>query len=421
MPDEVNPRPRVVITFPFSIYPVQSGGALRGFFLLREIARHFETTAIVPDSADAIREAIRAETGSEDFEVHQIETSSERRGLVTRLSERIRMARLVGSFAVPTNAVLLAIADLMQDVVQHRKPAAVVLSNLELAPCGKLLRRLDRDITRVVDMSNIEHTLLGHMLESQGQRPENNAQWCRLKRDEESLHSAVDGLFACSDDDSEHLKRLNSGRIECRTVPNGVDSEGLHFHNDETKHESRDILFCGTLSYPPNVDAINWFVSDIFPTVLERVPDARIRIVGRHFDEKLYPGISQHASVDVIGEVDSVEPEYQRCGITICPLRMGSGTRLKILESMSLGNPMVTTSLGCEGINVTHGQTIQIADDAPSFAEEVISLMNDPHSFHTLRKSARTFVEENYDWKVVGTKAAATLNEWISKRQGDQR
>jgi glycosyltransferase involved in cell wall biosynthesis len=417
------PRPlRTVITFPFPIYPVNSGGALRGFFLLREFTRHFDTVALVVGAAEEIQTAIEKELGEESagLRVQQIPVYSKPRTRLHRIRDRFTTFLNSGSWRVSTNSVVLGTTKLLGDVIQKHKPDAVVLTNLESWVCGGMLKRLHPEILRIIDMPNVEHVLYAQQLKAMGSNPECDSHWKRLKQEESNLHRVTQGLFACSDEDTGTLRDLNANAIPCATIPNGVACEHIEYDPNQKKHESRDILFCGTLSYPPNIDGLSWFVKEVFPIILASHADVRLRVVGRHFDADKYPGLQEHPSVDVVGEVDLVHPEYQRAGIALCPLRMGSGTRLKILESMSFGNPMVATSIGCEGISAVDGETILIRDEASSFADGVNKLLSSPLEFNRLRENARRFVEANYDWKVIGRTVANTLADWHSSNQAEQ-
>lgn len=407
---------RVIVTFPFQIYPVNSGGALRGYFLLREIARHFDTVAIVIDSADAIQNTIQNELGSDltGISVRQLPDQPKPRGLLDRIKGRLQTVLNSHSLRVPTNSMVLSTSQMLQNIIPQHQPQAVMMTNLESWVCAGMLKRKFPQIFRIIDMPNVEHILYSQQLKSGGADAGTDPEWRRLRTEESSLHLVCQGLFACSDDDCQILQELSFDQLNAATLPNGVACEQAEFDTNLQKHENKDLLFCGTLSYPPNIDGLNWFVTEIFPNVLSVNPDVRLRVVGRNFQDDQFPGIAEHPSIDVVGEVDSVKAEYLRTGIALCPLRMGSGTRLKILESMSFGNPTVSTAIGCEGIKAIHDESILICDEASAFADAVNRLLSSPAEFDAIRYNARNFVEENYDWKVIGNTAAVQIREWLA-------
>jgi glycosyltransferase involved in cell wall biosynthesis len=409
-------RLRVIVTFPFQIYPVNSGGAMRGYFLLREMSRHFETIALVLNFPAEIKMAIDADLGDapKGLTVLQIPGVAGTRSLLNRIKDRLTTSWNAGSLRVPTNAVVLNTSLLLDQVVSRTRPHVVVVTNLESWVSSGMLKRKHPAILRIIDMPNVEHVLYAQQLTAKRVDLLTNVEWNRLRREEGQLHRVCQGLFACSVEDSLLLSKLNEDQLSCTTVSNGVACEQSEFDTNPNKHEHRSLLFCGTLSYPPNIDGLNWFVKDILPLVLLRHPDVRLRVVGRNFNETRLPMLLDHPSIDVIGAVDSVKSEYLKTGVAICPLRMGSGTRLKILESMSFGSPTVSTTIGCEGIRAIDGETILIRDDAHSFADAVNLLLTSPVTFHKIRQKARSFVEANYDWKVIGDIAAKQIIDWHS-------
>ena len=404
---------RVVVTFPFEIFPVRSGGALRSYYLLRELARHFDTEAIVTDAAGEIQETLEEELGEDiqGLRVHQM-PEPKSSGPALRVVNRIKTVLWSGSPAVSTNAVVLDTGILLQKVVGKHLPHVAILTNLESWVCSRMLKKISPATTRIIDMHNVEHILFGQNLMANGISPETDRDWRQLRRTEANLYRVTDAAFTCSDEDRLKLSECNGYRLPCETIPNGVACEVAEFDQNPDKHKNINLLFCGTLSYPPNVDGLNWFVNEIFPHVLAVHPEIRLRVVGRSFKRNSFPGLSEHPSIDVIGEVDCVRAEYQQAGIALCPLRMGSGTRLKVLESMSFGTPTVSTTIGCEGIKVVDGETILKCDDAKAFADAINRLISSPQEFHALRIRARKFVEEHYGWKVIGNTMAKQVREW---------
>lgn len=406
---------RVVAAFPFEIFPVRSGGALRGYYLLRELARHFNTHAVVTSAGKEIQHAIHRELGNDiqQLQVHQL-TVPKSSGLTTRLMNRIRMLEWSGSIGVSTNTVTLGTGALLQEIVRRHSPDVAVLTNLESWVCSRMLKKIAPRTTRVIDMHNVEHVLYRQYHKTDRIAGRSDTAWQKLQKLEADLHQVADAAFTCSDEDRERLSACNNEKLPCVTVPNGVACEVATFDTRLEKERNSNLLFCATLSYPPNVDGLNWFVNEIFPLVLAVHPAARLRVVGRGFKKDRFPGLCDHPSIDIVGEVESVQTEYLNAGVALCPLRMGSGTRLKILESMSFGNPVVSTSIGCEGIRAAHGESILIGDAPQTFADGINRLLCCPDEFHALRKRARRLVEETYDWRVIGDAMARQIREWYA-------
>ncbi len=157
------------------------------------------------------------------------------------------------------------------------------------------------------------------------------------------------------------------------------------------------------MGYPPNVDAVLWFCREMLPRIQQQIHDVKFLVVGHHPSPEIRK-LDERPNITVTGHVSEMRPYYERASVCIVPLRAGGGTRLKILEAMALGRPVVSTSLGCEGLNVQHGQELLIADSPPKFVKGIIQLLQSRTLRELLAHHARTIVEEVYDWDVLGQK-----------------
>jgi len=184
-------------------------------------------------------------------------------------------------------------------------------------------------------------------------------------------------------------------------VENGVDCADIRplaqtvFGND--------LLFIGVIGYPPNTDAVLYFCKAILPLIRRAIPDARLLVVG-HAPPAEVRMLASSEAIIVTGAVEDPVPYYRRCRVCVAPLRAGGGTRLKILEAMAFGRPVVTTSLGCEGIEVVNGEHLLIGDTAEAFAENVIRLLRHPELSEKIVGAARQMVEQSYDWSLIAPK-----------------
>src|SRR6185437_13646677 len=173
-----------------------------------------------------------------------------------------------------------------------------------------------------------------------------------------------------------------------------------------SKDQLNNIIFCGSLDYEPNKDGLLWFYKNVWPLVIGHLPGRMLYVVGRGNSES-YRELLKDATVNFIGEVPEVTPFYRECNVAIAPLLQGSGTRLKILEAMSLGNPVVTTSKGIEGIEAKANEDIAVSDDARGFADAVIHLSTDTGFSKYISNNARRLVENKYSWDFIGDSLAA--------------
>jgi glycosyltransferase involved in cell wall biosynthesis len=183
-------------------------------------------------------------------------------------------------------------------------------------------------------------------------------------------------------------------------VPTGMNTDIMTPLNKPST--LRNLVFIGSMYYGPNVEAVIFLCREIFPLIRQQIPDAHLFIVGSTPPQEVLRWAAQTERVTVTGYVDSVLPYYAKSCATLVPLRAGSGIRVKILESMAFGRPVISTSLGCEGLQVIHDENILIADEAPDFAAQTLRVMTDLRLWKRIADNGRRQVEEVYDWRVVG-------------------
>lgn len=219
----------------------------------------------------------------------------------------------------------------------------------------------------------------------------------RIQRFEKWLCHTVDGVIAVSEEDRDLLIQHHGAPIY--VMSNGIFVDEYTPPPDNTRHEN-ELVYTGKMDYRPNVDAIEWFASAILPTIHEQQPDIQLTIVGRNPHPRIQPYAEQDA-ITITGWVDSVQPYLHAATIFIVPLRMGSGTRLKILEAMASGCAIISTSIGAAGINDDVKQAIQIADNEEEFIQSVVSLLRDSARRQQLGGQAVLKVRQYYDWSAL--------------------
>lgn len=230
---------------------------------------------------------------------------------------------------------------------------------------------------------------------------------------ERKAFDRYDCCFVCSEIDKSLLEaREFSTSIE--VIPNGIDMDGKS-GSPEIFGRENTILFVGSMSYEPNEDAALYFVKSIFPLVKAKVREARFIIAGKEPTEavrRLHNG----NDICVTGYVPDVKEVYAKSTIVAVPIRVGGGTRIKILEAMSLGVPVVSTSIGCEGIEVVDGRDMLVADSPEHFAAQCALLLSDRHRREMLASNAKAVVAQKYGWKGIGEKLNGILEAQFEKR-----
>ena len=218
----------------------------------------------------------------------------------------------------------------------------------------------------------------------------------RLKRFEQWICKAVDGVLSVSEEDQEHLN-LHGGSPTF-LAPNGIFADDYRPPANNRRQPNR-LVFTGKMDYRPNVDGIEWFSKKILPRVRQRCPTAELVIVGRSPHRRVQ-ALAAEDHITVTGRVDSVQPYLHAAALAVAPLRMGSGTRLKILEAMAAGCAVVSTSIGAAGLGGLW-QAIEIADNEADFAQAIISLLKDERRRQTLGTQAIQQVRSRYDWQAL--------------------
>jgi glycosyltransferase involved in cell wall biosynthesis len=234
-------------------------------------------------------------------------------------------------------------------------------------------------------------------------------EWRRLADYEANLCRLYDHLFTVTGEDRQALLRLlNQDELErledkITPVPICIDpSERLPVNRN---FSTMNIVHLGTMFWPPNVEGVMWFALEVLPKVIRHLPDAQFTIAGKDPPHQVQvlakPGSPVFGHVEITGYVSDPERLLEQCSVFVVPVRSGGGMRVKILDAWSWGLPVVSTSIGAEGIMTRPGENILIADDADAYASAVITILTDSKISEALSVSGRNWVERHYDWRKV--------------------
>jgi polysaccharide biosynthesis protein PslH len=220
----------------------------------------------------------------------------------------------------------------------------------------------------------------------------------KLRRYEASTCARADHVVAVSAADASELESLcRHDRVT--TIPNGVDTE--FFMPRDARRLPHSLVFVGGLTWFPNLDAIRFFCAEVLPLIAEHIPDVTLTVVGKNPPQGVDHAIASNPRVRLTGLVEDVRPLIDAAQVYVVPLRVGGGTRLKILDALAMGKPLVSTSVGCEGLRVTHGEHLSIADGPREFAAEAVRLLRDGAAAAALARGGRALVQEKYEWRVI--------------------
>jgi polysaccharide biosynthesis protein PslH len=226
-----------------------------------------------------------------------------------------------------------------------------------------------------------------------------SAQWRRTVRLERDAVRRFDLVLAVSDTDRRTLLQAYGPlRQPVHVVPTGVDTQ--YFADVAGPVRPRHMVFTGSMDWLPNEDALLYFVRDVLPLIRREEPEATVAIVGRAPTPAVVKLGSEYG-VEVTGRVDDVRPHMAAGAVYIVPLRIGGGTRLKIFEAMAMGKPVVSTTIGAEGLPVEPGADVVIADSPGMFADAVVRLFRSQEERTRIGEAGRRLVAEQYDWSAV--------------------
>ena len=241
-------------------------------------------------------------------------------------------------------------------------------------------------------------------------------QWQRMLRFERAALARFDLVLAVSEADRGTFERLYPGalRAPVHVVQTGVDTQ--YFTPAPEPDRPAHLVFTGSMDWLPNADGMTYFVHEILPRVRQSQPDVTLSIIGRS-PTPAVRRLAEEAGVEVTGRVDDVRPHVAQGSVYVVPLRIGGGTRLKIFEAMAMAKAVVSTTIGAEGLPVTDGRDILIADDPAAFADAVVRLIRNKTERQALEAAARRLVVERYDWSAV----AEDFEEALSRVCGAAR
>jgi len=225
-------------------------------------------------------------------------------------------------------------------------------------------------------------------------------QWRKVDRFERSAMGWVDGAFAVSKLDRERLLGYRPS-LPIAVVENGVDLD--YFRASAQPDARRHVVFTGSMDWRPNQDAARYFVSEILPSLRRVEPKVECTFVGRNPPPEIL-ALASVPGVHITGTVEDVRPFVARAAVYVVPLRIGGGSRLKVLEALAMGRAVVSTSVGAEGLDVEHGRDILVADTPEAFAESVLNLLGNPSRCAVLAQAGRRLVERRYGWDALAGK-----------------
>jgi glycosyltransferase involved in cell wall biosynthesis len=420
-------KTRVLYITSLYIVPAYSGGPTRAYNIAKELAKETDLTLILPQSAASVfSDPVWGPALSSVRILGSDSRLNDRRTPIERwtgdIHERFRCWYWRKN---PLRTVFMARQQwygLIDEAFRTAPPDIVILEQSWHIETLRYVRRYYPGVPCILSAQNVKTTLFRQLsvsLHTEKQKARflrRYIRWCDYM--ESSLYKFVDGIWACSTDDLQVFQKKNIRHpLPLTVVANGVDTAYFSFDGRPEKAQIPRIIYGGSLCWQPSAEAVAFFYRQVWPLIHAERPDLQLVILGREPPDWMYEMVKGDASVRLVGEVPDARPYFADASITVCPILSGSGTRLKILEAMSMGNPVVSTTLGAEGITATDGQELLITDSPAAMAAAVLRLASDSHIYNRLRRNGRAFVEKKYEWSQIIRPAVSSIINSLDSRK----
>ena len=391
-----------------SPWPLHEGRALRTYNILREIARnhevHLATFLQAQEEIDGLHEmrAFCADVYGEPLYIDH-----PRRELAVDLA-----ADLVSG--APILATKYRRAKMLARVSEWLKTRDYDVLHLDMLHLGEYASLAGQTPVVLVE-HNVEAVIIERRIETTRNplaRAYLKYQHGKIARYEKRICESVDEVVTVSELDSEQLQELAPGG-SYTAVANGVDSN--YFSSQGVAKKPGALVYVGGLNWFPNLDAIRYFTADVLPLIAKRVPHVSLTVVGKLPSEATAAEFKHLPNVKLTGTVDDVRPYIDAASAYVVPLRIGGGTRLKILDALSMSQALVSTSVGCEGLTVTPGEHLLVADDPQAFADAVVNVLSNPELARAMGAAGRSRVCSHYDWPSIARRHEAVYARAIDR------
>jgi glycosyltransferase involved in cell wall biosynthesis len=396
-------------------YPPRGGCSLRNFNLIRQASRKhdihlltFFQRAHLSESSDIELNAGEMRKYCSRVEVFEIPIDSNPIGWYALLAANLISPTPYSPWKFRSRSM----ADAVKKHIAENDYDLVEIGTIALAE----YRKISNDIPCLLVHHNIESELLMRRAQS---LTNPLASWYvalqgkKLHKYEAAACQSFDFHTTVSDRDAKILRDMRPD-VRVAVVPNGVDTE--YFKPGSGGEIDSRLVFVGGMGWYPNRDAMQFLIQEIWHLIEREVSDVTMTLIGKQPSKGIVEFSARHPGFKCLGFIDDVRPHIDEAAVYIVPLRVGGGTRLKILDAMAMGKAIVSTSIGCEGIDVTDGENIIIANTPTEIAQAVVRLFEDREERARLGKNARETAERLYSWEKIYPKLEAVYQQLAAMR-----
>ncbi len=396
-------KPRVLFISPYPVCPPTHGGGVFMNFAMRELSKHVELHAIILldlETELAAHDEMRPFCASMEFIVRRNDKDPHLASIVPHA---------VHEFHTPQIEWLI-----QRQILRHR----IDVVQLEYTSLGQYGQQF-QNIASCLFEHDVYFQSIGRALpfmKSPIEKTKARFEYLRAIRYELQLLPRYDHIQVCTRENREYLESFLPqlrGRIE-DGLRAGIDTPKYPYPGGPRKPNT--ILFLGSFRHTPNQVAIDWFTREVLPLITARIPEAKLLLAGSEPPPRhAFP--EDGRAIELLGFVEDIQPLFDDCALFVCPIRSGSGVRVKLLEAFASGIPVVSTRLGAEGLAREDGAFCALADDPAGFAEKVIGLLEDPAAAAAMAARARTEVEQHWDMATIIGKLADRYGQILRKKR----
>jgi glycosyltransferase involved in cell wall biosynthesis len=387
-------------------YPPKGGVLQRAYYMLKEISKYHEVDLVAFNQKDLIAplfstlktgiDEAKIELGAFCHDIHFLDIPSDQ----TKFDRYLLALKSVFTQAPYTINWLRSdeYRSAIKRLLAANKYDLVHFDTISLLPYFELVC----DIPTVLDHHNIE----SHMLTRRAKNEKNALKKWYYKQEGLRLHNYEKEYcpkftlnITCSEIDAERLRDI-SPDCQASEIANGVDID--YFKADEDIEQGSSIIFVGTLSWYPNIEAVRFMAYELWPALKGAVPQISADIIGANPPEDIIKFSNENADFRVHGFVDDVRPYFNRAAVYVCPINDGGGTKLKILDALSMKKAIVAHPIAFEGIHVTDGKNAKFAEDVNDYVDIIKDLLNDEALRKSIGDEARSLIEEEYSYNNIG-------------------
>lgn len=375
------------------LHPVDKGGRIRTYQMLRELRKEHHITYLTLDDGNSAPDALEK---AQEY-AHDVIT------IPHKVAQKFGAGfyiELLGNLISPLPYFM---AKYKSDEMRLAIKQIVDSGKIDLIVCDFLMPSInvpkDIGVPVLLFQHNVETMIWKRHFEvavNPLKKAYMKRQWNRTLAYERSICSQYDAVVAVSADDAAMFEK-EFGAKDVGEVPTGVDLEFFTRQVKRTEH-GKQLVFTGSMDWLPNDDAINWFVKDIFPLIRKEIPEVVLTVVGRSPSESIRSIAQADSQIKVTGRVEDVRPYMADADVFIVPIRIGGGTRLKIYEAMSMQLPVVSTTIGAEGLPLENDKEIVLRDKPEEFAKAVVDLLRQTDVADNIAKMAFERVTKDFGW-----------------------